>query len=193
MSKRGVGLVAFLAMALLASGCCTVTYRSQDFPNAKPSWRAKLDRDLPLYGHRNWICVVDSAYPAQSRAGIDTLATGEEQIKAVEAVLEALGKTRHVRPVVYVDAELEKVSEADAPGVGAYRQALKAALGSRPVQTLPHEEIIAKLDDAAKTFRVLILKTNLCIPYTSVFFQLDCGYWGPEAEKKLREAMPKPK
>jgi len=33
------------------------------------------------------------------------------------------------------------------------------------------------------------LKTNMTIPYTSVFFELDCGYWHPGAEERLREAM----
>jgi hypothetical protein len=27
------------------------------------------------------------------------------------------------------------------------------------------------------------------MPYTSVFLQLDCAYWGPDAEKKLRAAI----
>jgi hypothetical protein len=36
---------------------------------------------------------------------------------------------------------------------------------------------------------VLILKTNLRLPYTSVFIELDCGYWSPEAERRLRDKM----
>ena len=51
------------------------------------------------------------------------------------------------------------------------------------------EQIIAKLDEAGKTFKILIIKTPLTIPYTSVFFQLGCGYWNPIAEKALRDAM----
>jgi hypothetical protein len=27
------------------------------------------------------------------------------------------------------------------------------------------------------------------MPYTSVFLQLDCRYWGPNDEQKLRQAM----
>ena len=30
----------------------------------------------PVMGHRNWVVVADLAYPAQSRAGIETIATG---------------------------------------------------------------------------------------------------------------------
>jgi hypothetical protein len=54
---------------------------------------------------------------------------------------------------------------------------------------VPHEELIAKLDEAAKTFRVFVLKTNLTLPYTSVFLELDCGYWDSRAEAELRKSM----
>jgi hypothetical protein len=58
---------------------------------------------------------------------------------------------------------------------------------------LPHEEIIAKLDQTAQVFRVLVIKTELTIPYTSMFFELDCCYWTPEAEQRLRRASNKSK
>ena len=54
---------------------------------------------------------------------------------------------------------------------------------------VPHEELISRLDQAGAKFHILILKTDLKLPYTSVFIQLDCGYWSAEAEMKLREAM----
>ena len=59
------------------------------------------------------------------------------------------------------------------------------------MQSLPHEEIISKLDEAGKTFHILVLKSRLTIPYTSVFIRLECGYWSADAEKRLREAMAK--
>ena len=137
--------------------------------------------------------MVDSAYPAQARASIETVATGAEQLDVARAALEAVDAASHVRPIIYLDAELEHVAEADAPGIDAYRTELKQLLAGRRVQSMPHEDIIAKLDEAGKTFRVLILKTDLALPYTSVFVQLDCGYWSAEAEEKLRKAMPKTK
>jgi len=157
----------------------------------KFGWRQTLDRALPMLGHRNWVCVVDSAYPLQSNPSLMTIATGADQLAVVAAVLEAIDAAPHVRPVIYLDAELPHVPEADAPGIEAYRKALARLLDGRPVQSLPHEEIIAKLDEAGKLFRILILKTNLTLPYTSVFIQLDCGYWSPEAQKKLEAAIHK--
>jgi hypothetical protein len=29
----------------------------------------------------------------------------------------------------------------------------------------------------------------MTIPYTTVFFELDCGYWNAAAEDRLRQAM----
>ncbi len=81
------------------------------------------------------------------------------------------------------------VAEDNAPGIGVYRRALGKVLANQPVHVLPHEPIIAKLDEAGKTFTVLLIKTPLTMPYTSVFFQLECGYWNAKAEAELRKAM----
>jgi len=40
-------------------------------------------------------------------------------------------------------------------------------------------------------FNVLILKTDMTLPYTSVFIELECGYWSEAAEKKPRAAIKK--
>ncbi|MBZ5687955.1 MAG: hypothetical protein LAP86_23315 [Acidobacteriia bacterium] len=154
-----------------------------------PDWGTRLNEELPLLGHRNWIAVVDSAYPLQTSAGVETIETNASQLDVVRTVLDQLSKAKHVRPVILTDAELKVVPEADAAGVTAYREALSSLLGKTNLQSLPHEEIIAKLDEAGKTFHVLVLKTNMTIPYTSVFIRLECGYWSADAEKRLREKM----
>jgi hypothetical protein len=156
-----------------------------------PAWERKLGRRLPLFGHRNWIVVADAAYPVQSNPGIETIVTGADHLDTVSRVYGQIAASSHVRSNIYLDHELDYVSEGDAPGVGAYRQQLQVTFGDASVQKLPHEQIIAKLDQCAQLFRVLILKTDLTIPYTSVFFELDCGYWSPEAEARLRKAMQK--
>jgi hypothetical protein len=157
--------------------------------HADDSWQAKLRQELPLLGHRNWIVVVDSAYPLQTSPGVETIETNSDAPTVLEAVLKAVSSAPHVRPILYTDAELPFVAEADAPGITAYRAALKKALGGKTTESLPHEQIIAKLDEAGKTFHVLILKTHLTLPYTSLFLQLQCGYWSADAEARLRAAM----
>jgi hypothetical protein len=156
---------------------------------AGPAWKDRLAKELPLLGHRNWIVVADSAYPAQTRAGIETIYAGGDHFEAVRAVLEAVDAARHVEAVPLVDAELRAVAESDAPGVAAFRQKLGRLLEGRPVKTMPHEEIIRQLDEAARLFRVLIIKTDMTVPYTTVFLQLECGYWSPEKEARLRQAL----
>jgi hypothetical protein len=51
------------------------------------------------------------------------------------------------------------------------------------------EYVLNAIDESSSLFRVLVIKTNCVLPYTSVFLQLDCSYWGPENEKVLREKM----
>ena len=152
-------------------------------------WQLLLSRRIPEYGHRNWIVIADSAYPAQTRAGIETVVTNSDQLLVVRSVLDQLARAKHVRPIVYLDAELPHVGDKDAPGIKGYRQDLKALLGDREPHYLTHERIIDRLDRTAEKFKVLILKTNLTLPYTSVFLELDCGYWSPEAEQRLRKNL----
>jgi hypothetical protein len=159
-------------------------------PSTAPWNRTLLDR-IPLYGHRNWIVVADSAYPAQSRPGIETVVSNGDHVQVLRDVLAALSASRHVRPIVYTDQELKFIEEKDAPGISAYRRQLAGVLQNRGVNSLPHEQIIAKLDQVSQTFRVLIIKTNFTLPYTSVFLQLDCAYWSADAEQRLRTAMAK--
>jgi len=156
----------------------------------KPEWEIRLSALLPLFGHRNWIVVADSAYPAQSRPGIETIVSGSGQLEVARKVLDAVTASKHVRANVYLDKELEFVPEDDAPGVMRYRDQLAALLGKANPTRLLHEEIIARLDESAQVFRVLIIKTEMTIPYTTVFFQLNCGYWSDEGEQRLRRFMP---
>jgi hypothetical protein len=161
------------------------------FSAEEPEWRQKLEKELPLLGHRNWIVVADSAYPWQTAPGIETVYTDDDQLEVVKAVLKTLEKAKHVTPTIYTDAELSHIPEQDAKGISKYRDKLKKLLEEKQVQSLPHEQIIGKLDQTGKTFHVLLLKTKMTLPYTSVFLQLDCGYWNAESEQKLREAMKK--
>jgi hypothetical protein len=178
--RRGM-LTALLGAVLMA----TMT------PAAEPpaDWRKLLAERLPALGHRNWVVVADSAYPAQTSPGIETVVTGEDHLTVLSAVLEQMGRAKHLRPVVLLDAELARIPEADAPGIDRLRGELADRLKAYKPRPVLHEELIGRLDKAGEKFRVLVLKTNLALPYTSVFLELDCGYWKPEAEARLRESL----
>jgi D-ribose pyranose/furanose isomerase RbsD len=152
-------------------------------------WQSRLTQILPLLGHRNWIMIVDSAYPLQSSSGVETIETNTDQMEVIRQVLSAINGSIHVRPIVYMDAELPYVPEKDAPGVSAYREGIKRVLAGQKITSLPHEQIIAKVDEVGKTFHIVVLKTTMTVPYTSVFLQLNCKYWSDEAEGQMRKAM----
>ncbi len=134
-------------------------------------WKSVLHERLPLLGHRNWIVVADAAYPAQASPGVETIVTGADHLEVVDAVLDGIASCR------------------DAPGVSEIRRRLRTVLNGSAAEILPHEEIISRLDAAGRMFRVLLMKTKLAIPYTSVFFSLECGYWTDQAEARLRATM----
>jgi hypothetical protein len=172
----------FLLFVLL---CGTLTC------NAQQEWQQKVNEELPLLGHRNWIVVADSAYPLQSSSGIETVETDADQLAVLDYVLKAIDGSRHVRPSVHLDKELQFVPESDAPGVDQYRGEIRKRLEGRSVDSVPHELLIRKLNDTGATFHILILKTRMAIPYSSVFLQLDCRYWGESSEAQLQEIMRK--
>jgi hypothetical protein len=155
----------------------------------KANWDDILKDRLELYGHRNWLVVADSAYPAQSKPGIETIIADADQTTVLERVHAILSACEHVTAAVYTDRELTFVREEDAPGVASYRDKLKTLLQEYEAHALPHDTIIWKLDQVAEKFRVLLIKSNMRIPYTSVFFELGCRYWDARAEKRLRAAM----
>ena len=150
-------------------------------------WKARLGRSLPVFGHRNWIVIADAAYPSQSSKTIQTVLCHAPQIEVLRHVLFALAESSHVEPRPFVDQELRFVSESDAPGVSAWRQQL-ADLLPAPVE-LRHEQLLSKLQEASQSFRVLVLKSNSTIAYSSLFLELDCAYWNQAAERRLRSTI----
>lgn len=180
---------------LVGAGCCPEsscsTPESKECSTMKTCWESTLAEKLPLLGHRNWILVVDKAYPAQSANGIDVLYTGKPMSEVLPKVIEALKESTHVAPIYYVDKELEFIPEVEMPGVSAYRTSLAETLkGTNPKQIL-HNDVFPKIDAASKLFNVLVIKTDETIAYSSVFIELDCKYWGPKNEAVLRDIMKK--
>ena len=153
------------------------------------SWESRLAGELPLMGHRNWILVVDSAYPQQVGSGIETIETDADQLEVVRTVLSAVQKSIHVRPIIFMDAEIRFIGDKEAPGISNYRTQLNALLHDYDVHSRLHQSLIDELAKDGTLYHVLILKTKLAIPYTSVFIHLDCKYWSTESERALREAM----
>jgi hypothetical protein len=92
--------------------------------------------------------VVDAAYPLQTSPGVETICANEDQLSVFRDVLAALASAKHVKTTICTDAELNVVAEPGALGITAYREALNKLLANQPNAILPHEQIIAKLDEA---------------------------------------------
>ena len=155
------------------------------------NWKNVLQNDIQLHGHRNWILVVDAAYPYQSKSAIKTIATGVTQIEVVKEVLNAVENASHVDAEIFLDKEIDFVPANEYPEIKQYKKQLNKLIDGKNVEKILHEEMIEKIDESAKTFHILVLKSDMVIPYTSVFIRLDCGYWNGEQEKKIRTDMKK--
>ena len=148
---------------------------------------------LPLMGHRNWVLVVDKAFPLQGSNEIKLIDTGETLPHVLDVTLKAINNEEHIRPIIYTDKELEYLDESYCDGIRTLRKELyktiQANTAGTKVQTLLHNDVFAKLDAASKLFSVLVLKTETTLPYTSIFIEFDCKYWSEAQENELRRRM----
>ena len=88
-------------------------------PVAASDWKAKVNTAIPLLGHRNWILIVDSAYPLQVAPGVETIETSADQLDVdgklaiVSELREATARLQEEQRVSYKQLALE-TSEAAA-------------------------------------------------------------------------------
>lgn len=154
------------------------------------SWLDQFNARLPLLGHRNWVVVADAALPEQSVGG-ETLYADEPLDDVLRKVSEALNKAQHVRPVAWRDMEVNYLTDEETPGIDEVKSGTRAVLEGSEVRFEVHPTILKKLTEASQSYTILTIKTPTFLPYTSVFFELDCGYWTPKMESELRERMAK--
>ncbi|WP_316791974.1 RbsD/FucU domain-containing protein [Pedobacter frigoris] len=183
--------VLLVAGGLFLTGCTMPGKQKDSVADAPKNWEQEFYAKLPMLGHRNWILVVDKAFPEQNAAGIEYIYANEGLNSVLKQVLTQVNQSGHVKPIIYQDKELGFITEGQASGVTQFKAALKSTLGNQPVQTMLHDSVFKKLDTESKLFKVLVIKTNEVIPYTSVFLQLDCAYWNGDKEKQLRESISK--
>jgi hypothetical protein len=195
MNKQGLTFIAccllLLCLSCRQAGGSEAGGGAGVEPGVDPrsEWKQQLDRELPLLGHRNWILVVDKAFPMQTSPGMEVINTDERLLTVLRYTLQRIHESTHVKPIIYTDKEIGYITEAQSPGVGAYKSQLKDVLGSMSVQSLLHDSVFVRMDASSKLFKILVLKTNETLAYSSVFLQLDCAYWNAEKEGQMREAM----
>lgn len=163
---------------------------STDFKAETSSWKEELKNQLPYLGHRNWIVITDMAYPLQTQPGIKTFVAEESYVDILRFVYNEIEESSHIKATIYQDKELSFLSDEDAEGVENLKEEMKNLLGNHVI-TMPHEDLIDRLDEVSKMFSVMIIKSKLTIPYTTTFFELDCNYWDGRRQNRLQERMHK--
>jgi hypothetical protein len=188
MTIRSRFYSVLFGILILASGGCN--NQPPDSENQETmDWKAQFKEILSEFGHRNWVLVVDKAFPSQNSEGIITIHTGEDLFGVLSHTLKEVDQATHVKPIVYTDKELNFITSEMVSQIDEYRGRLDEMLRPYDPLVMLHDSVFVKIDKASKLFRVLVLKTEEVIAYSSVFIELDCKYWSGENENALREAM----
>lgn len=154
-------------------------------------WEEAVETQAGQLGYGNWIVIAEGSFPAHSRTGTRQIDSGEPIPVVLDEVLRTLERTEHVRPKVYVPLELESVENDFAPGIEQYRRELDIALHGHEVTRLEQESLMTLIQDTQRSLDVLVVRTDTALPYTSVFLELEPGYWDGESEMRLRDRMEK--
>ncbi len=170
-----------LGVAFSACGCA--------FRDTGTGWKEAVDRQAGQLGYRNWIVIAEASFPAHSGPGVRQVVTTAEIPEAVDYVLNALERTQHVRPNVFLTREMRSVENDFAPGIDRLRQEIRASLHGHEATELDQQSLLVLLEDANRRFDVLIIRTPTALPYSSVFLELQPGYWDAESETRLRDRM----
>ena len=168
----------FIAALLAFVGCAPLPEGND--------WRGSVNHQVNQLGYQNWIIITEASFPARNRPGFRQINADEEVAEVVDYVLNALEETQHVRPRIYLTRELRSVDNNFAPGIEDMRKRITTALHGYEPTELDQQSLLTLTDSANKNFEVLVIRTPTALPYTSVFMELQPGYWDAESEDRLR-------
>ena len=173
----------FLALgaAVLSLGCAGMQNGAK--------WQGAVDRQAGQLGYRNWIVIAEASFPAHNRPGIRQVTASVDIPEALDYVLKTLEQTENVRPQVYVTRELRAVENDFAPGIDDLRKRLQVSLHGHETTELDQQSLLTLLEDANRSFDVLVIRTSTALPYSSVFIELQPGYWDVDSETRLRDKI----
>jgi hypothetical protein len=172
----------FLApLLLLVEGCGSSGERPP------PVWGGLVSREIDALGIQNWIIIAESSFPVVSRRGVRTVIVDAEIPELVDFVVNYLERSENVTPSFNTARELPFVSNDRAPGIDQFRKDLDEALHGHKVRELDYRSLSLLAHSDASKFAVLVLKSKTALPYSSVFIELDSGFWDRDLEDELRE------
>ena len=174
------GLLA-LGMALVSFGCADM--------QKGHSWQGAVDRQAGQLGYRNWIVIAEASFPAHNRPGLRQVTASVGVPEALDYVLNTLEQTQNVRPQIYLPREQRSVENDFAPGIDELRKQIQVSLHGHETTELEQQSLLTLMEDANRSFDVLVIRTNTALPYSSVFIELQPGYWDVDSESRLRERI----
>lgn len=177
-----------LCRALLVCGVALLSFGCVGTPGGN-TWQAAVDRQAGQLGYRNWIIIAEASFPAHNRPGVRQVNAPVEVPEALDYVLRALEQTENVRPQVYVTREVRSVENDFAPGIDELRKRVKSALHGHETTELEQQSLLTLMQDANRSFDVLVIRTTTALPYSSVFLELQPGYWDVDSETRLRDKI----
>jgi L-fucose mutarotase/ribose pyranase (RbsD/FucU family) len=174
---------SFIAIgaALLSIGC-------MGMPDAN-RWQTAVERQAGQLGYRNWIVIAEASFPAHSRPGIRQVNSSVSIPETLDYVLNVLEQTENLRPKVYVPRELRSVENDFAPGIDELRKSIKSSTRGHELTELDQQSLLTLVEDANRSFDVLVIRTPTALPYSSIFIELQPGYWDAVSENRLRERI----
>ena len=179
-------LLSLMALGLSScSGGVKERNTQQQYQQLDPG----LVREVQALGNRNWIVIADQSFPNHSRRGVRTLMADKEIPEVISGVLDVIDIQQHVTPIFYRTRQLSEMTNETTPGIDAYRKALTQSLRGYKMRDFQSRYLNAILEEDSKTFAVLVIKTKTELPFSSIFIELDSGYWDPNAERELRAKM----
>jgi len=175
------GSFAALLIAFSLVGCGTM--------GANRDWRGSVNNQVSQLGYRNWIVIAEASFPAHSRPGIRQVNASAEIPEVLDYVLNALESTQNVRPRIYLTREVRAVENDFAPGIDHFRGQIQASLHGHETTELDQQSLLTLMESANQSFDVLVIRTPSALPYSSVFLELQPGYWDSESEDRLRQRI----
>ncbi|MGC6426066.1 MAG: hypothetical protein ACON5H_03600 [Akkermansiaceae bacterium] len=181
---------SFAVLAPLTAACFGLTgCGASPEPPLPPVWGMALSGELRPIGIGNWVIISESSFPSHSGRGVRTVHIDAEIPKVLDFVVDYFDHSQNVTPTFNTARELPFVENDRAPGIDEYRKLLKKALHGHAVREMDHDSLALLAQRNSGKFAVLVIKTNTALPYSSVFIELDTGYWDRDSEDALREKM----
>ncbi|MFD2257319.1 RbsD/FucU domain-containing protein [Luteolibacter algae] len=176
-----LGRFTAIILTALSVGCGTMGHQK--------TWQDSVNNQVHQLGYRNWIVIAEASFPAHNRPGIRQVNADAEIPEVLDYVFNALEETQHVKPHVYLTREMRAVENDFAPGINELRKKIVGALHGHESTELDQQSLVTLMESANQNFDVLVIRTPTALPYTSVFLELQPGYWDAESEDRLRERI----